>query len=269
MSSPDTIWDYTKNYSCEYLKFLMNILTLRLIFFVVLFCLNLQTQAWLTRSAPVPVSPAPPVLRWSLLHLLTPTERSIGGRRAPVTSKSTASPVLLKVTPSPLPVTSHFPHLGSHSHFLNQSWRTHKRVHHMLMIYIWKKCIQYIVEEFRTRVRKRSHVITWDSRPPQGGEDLLHLVILSAPHPSSHQVWFSGSLCHNSETGHLPETLNISHLLDLRSVRNQFNGCEIWFTAWIIFTQSVRRLSFVFVSTCEHTEFVTDTCIWKLQPKPV
>lgn len=72
-------------------------------------CLNLQTLAWETRSAQVPVSPAPPVPRWSHRRRLTPTARSTEERRAPATSKPTASLVLRKVTPSPLPSPHTFP----------------------------------------------------------------------------------------------------------------------------------------------------------------
>lgn len=71
--------------------------------------LKLQTLAWETRSAPVPVSPAPPVLKWSRRHHRTPTARSTGGRRAPATSKLTDYLVLRKVTPSPLPSPHTFP----------------------------------------------------------------------------------------------------------------------------------------------------------------
>lgn len=69
----------------------------------------LQTRASETRSAPVPASPAPPVPRWSRRRRRTPTARSTGGRRAPATSKRTASLVLRKVTPSPLPSPHTFP----------------------------------------------------------------------------------------------------------------------------------------------------------------
>lgn len=71
--------------------------------------LKLQTLAWETRSAPVPVSPAPPVLKWSRRHRRTPTARSTAGRRAPATSKLTDYLVLRKVTPSPLPSPHTFP----------------------------------------------------------------------------------------------------------------------------------------------------------------
>lgn len=71
--------------------------------------LILQTLAWETRSAPVPVSPAPPVLKWSRRRRRTPTARSTGGRRAPATSKLTDYLVLRKVTPSPLPSPHTFP----------------------------------------------------------------------------------------------------------------------------------------------------------------
>lgn len=72
-------------------------------------CLTLQTRAWETRSAPVPVSPAPPVPRWSRRRRRTPTARSTGGRKAPATSKPMASLVLRKVTPSPPPSPHTFP----------------------------------------------------------------------------------------------------------------------------------------------------------------
>lgn len=57
----------------------------------------LQTRAWEIRCVPAPASRAPPAPSWTPLLPPTPTERSTAGRKAPATSKLTASRARLKV----------------------------------------------------------------------------------------------------------------------------------------------------------------------------
>lgn len=174
------IFTVTCTYTSKYLQTeILEYLTLYscplLVSVFISMCLVLQTLVSETRSVPVPVSPAPPVQRWSRRRRRTPTERSTAGRRAPATSKPTASLVLRKVTPSPLPSPHTFPAPGPSAKSVPHE--TNERTRRAVLDRGWETQSCDCLRLLSSAVREGS----------------LHLVILSALHLFT--LFFFFSVC--------------------------------------------------------------------------